>query len=47
VTGRARGFGSVSSEQTDSSTLLTVSAGLQWSFNMSKQIWPLLFMLQW
>jgi len=37
----------VSSEQTDSSTLLTVSAGLHWSFNMSKQIWPLLFMLQW
>lgn len=42
-----RGLGSVSSEQTDSRTLLTVSAGLHWSFRMSRQIWPLLLMLQW
>ena len=37
----ARGLGSVSSEQMESRTLLTVSAGLHWSFRMSRQIWPL------
>jgi hypothetical protein len=41
------GFGSVSREQMDSSTLLTVSAGLHWSFRMSRQMPPLLLMLQW
>lgn len=43
----ALGLASVSSEQMDSSTLEMVSAGLHWSFRMSRQIWPLLLMLQW
>ena len=41
------GLQSVSSEQMDSSTLDTVSAGLHWSLRMSRQMPPLLLMLQW
>ena len=41
------GLGSVSSEQMESSTFETVSAGLHCSLRMSRQIWPLLLMLQW
>ena len=41
------GFASVSSEQMESSTLEMVSAGYHCSFRMSRQIWPLLFTLQW
>jgi hypothetical protein len=41
------GLASVSSEQMDRRTLDTVNAGLHWSFKMSRQIWPLLLMLQW
>jgi hypothetical protein len=47
VTCDLRGFASVSNEQIDSKTLEMVSAGLQLSLRMSRQIWPLLFMLQW
>ena len=43
----SRGFGSVSSEQMESRTLLMVRAGLHCSLRMSRQIWPLLLMLQW
>jgi hypothetical protein len=46
-TGYIRGLGSVSNEQTESNTLEIVSAGLHWSFKISRQIWPLLLMLQW
>lgn len=41
------GFASVSNEQMDSRTLEMVRAGLQLSLRMSRQIWPLLFILQW
>ena len=41
------GFGSVSKEQMESSTLDTVSAGDHCSFKISKQICPLLLILQW
>jgi hypothetical protein len=44
---RALGLASVSREHIDSSTLDTVSAGLHWSLRMSRQMPPLLFMLQW
>lgn len=38
---------SVRSEHTDSSTLEMVSAGLQFSFRMSRQMCPCELMLQW
>jgi hypothetical protein len=41
------GLGSVSSEQMESRTLDIVRAGLHWSLRMSKQMLPLLLMLQW
>lgn len=41
------GLQSVSSEQMDSRSLEMVSAGLHWSLSVSRQIWPLLLMLQW
>ncbi len=41
------GLQSVSSEQMESRTLDTVSAGLHWSLRMSRQMAPLLLMLQW
>ena len=41
-----RGFGSESNEQMERSTLEMVSAGLQLSLRMSKQMAPLLLMLQ-
>ena len=41
------GFGSVKSEQIDKSTLEIESAGLHWSFKISKQIDPLLLILGW
>uniref|UniRef100_A0A0A9D8W3 Csu456(Uce) n=1 Tax=Arundo donax TaxID=35708 RepID=A0A0A9D8W3_ARUDO len=41
------GFGSVSSEQIDSNTLEIVSAGLHWSFKMSRQMLPLLLIFGW
>ena len=46
-TSGSSGFGSVSSEQIDSRTLLIVSAGYHWSFRMSRQIPPFALMLQW
>merc|ERR1712023_379848 len=39
------GLGSVNSEQIDSNTLEMVSAGLHWSFKISRQMLPLLLML--
>jgi hypothetical protein len=45
--GDSRGLQSVRREQMDSRTLETVSAGLHWSFRMSRQMAPLLLMLQW
>ena len=42
----ARGLGSVRREQTESRTFETVRAGLHCSLRMSRQIWPLLLMLQ-
>jgi hypothetical protein len=47
LTADSLGLGSVSREQMESSTLLTVSAGLHWSLRMSRQMPPLLLMLQW
>ena len=41
------GFGSVSSDDSDSKTFEMVSAGLHWSFKMSRQILPLALMLGW
>ena len=41
------GFGSVSSEQMESSTLEMVSAGLHCSFRISRQMLPLLLILGW
>ena len=43
----APGLQSVSKEQMDSRTLEMVSAGLHWSLRMSRQMLPLLLMLQW
>lgn len=42
-----RGLASVNNEAMDNNTLDTVKAGLQLSFNMSKQICPLDVTLQW
>ena len=41
------GLGSVSNDEIDNKTLPIVSAGLHWSFNISKQIDPLLLILGW
>ena len=41
------GFGSVRSEQIDSKTFEMVSAGLHWSFKISRQIPPFALMLGW
>ena len=46
-TSGSSGFGSVSSEHTESSTFEIVSAGLHWLCKMSRQMLPLLFTLQW
>jgi hypothetical protein len=46
-TSGSSGLGSVSREQTESSTLETVSAGLHCSLRMSRQMLPLLLMLGW
>jgi len=45
-TSGSSGLGSLKSEQMDKRTLLIVSAGDQLSFSMSKQMPPLLLMLQ-
>ena len=41
------GLGSVSKEDMDKRTLPIVKAGLHWSFKISKQMEPLLFILGW
>ena len=41
------GLGSSRSEQIDRRTLVILSAGLHWSFNMSKQMPPVLLILGW
>ena len=41
------GLGSVSREDSDSKTFEMVSAGLHWSFNMSRQMEPFALMLGW
>lgn len=46
-TSGSSGFGSVSNELIESSTLLMVSAGLHWSFRMSRQMAPLALILGW
>merc|ERR1711874_55312 len=40
------GFGSVSNDDTDNKTFEMVSAGLHWSFKISRQIAPLALTLQ-
>jgi len=40
-------LGSVSREDNDSKTFEMVSAGLHWSFNMSRQMEPFALMLGW
>lgn len=44
---KAPGLGSVRSDETESKTLPTVRAGLHCSFRISRQMPPLLLMLQW
>ena len=41
------GLGSVSRDDNDSNTFEIVSAGLHWSFNMSRQMEPFALMLGW